>query len=93
MPQALQVLPVLRVPKVSKEMRGLQAQLVPRANKVSKVPQALQDRPGQPVLQASWALLARLVPKVLQAQPVLLRPWPAQLVQPVPKAQLVLHLR
>ena len=45
------------------------------------------------MLQASWALLARLVPKVLQAQPVLIRPWPAQLVQPVPKAQLVLNLR
>ncbi len=41
------------------------------------------------MLQASWALLARLVPKVLQA-PLLL--WPAQLVQLDPKAQLVLHL-
>ena len=71
-------------------MRGPQAQLVPKDFKDSKVPQALQDRPGQPVLQASWALLARLVPKVLQA-PLLL--WPAQLVQLDPKAQLVLHLR
>ena len=70
-PLALQVLLVLRVPKVSKEMRGLKAQLVPKDFKDSKVPQALQDRPGQPVLQASWALL----------------------VQQVPKAQLVLHLR
>ena len=50
---------MLRVPKVSKEMRGLKAQLVPKDFKDSKVPQALQDRPGQPVLQASWALLVQ----------------------------------
>ena len=45
---------MLRVPKVSKEMRGLQARLVPKDFKDSKVPQALQVLPGQPVLQASW---------------------------------------
>ena len=80
---------MLRVPKVSKEMRGLKAQLVPKDFKDSKVPQALQDRPGQPVLQASWALLVQPVPKVLQAP---LLPWPAQLVPLDPKAPLVLHL-
>ena len=58
---------MLRVPKVSKEMRGLKAQLVPKDFKDSKVPQALQDRPGQPVLQASWALLARLDLRVSKA--------------------------
>ena len=60
-------------------MRGLQDQLVPKDFKDSKVPQALQDRPGQPVLQASWALLARLVPKVLQVLLVLTLSFLAQL--------------
>ena len=84
---------MLRVPKVSKEMRGLQAQLVPKDFKGSKVPQAQSVLLEQLEQQASWAQWAQLAPKVLQAQPVLLLLWPAQLVQPVPKAQLVLHLR
>ena len=74
-------------------MRGLQARLVPKDFKDSKVPQAQSVLLEQLEQQASWAQWAQLAPKVLQAQPVLLRPWPAQRVQPVPKAQLVLHLR
>ena len=73
-------------------MRGLQAQPVPRDFKDPKVTLALQAQPGQPEQQASWAQWAQLAPKVLQAQPVLLLRWPAQLVQLDPKDQLVLHL-
>ena len=71
-------------------MRGLQAQLVPKDFKGSKVPQAQSVLLEQLEQQASWAQWAQLAPKVLQAP---LLPWPAQLVPLDPKAQLVLHLR
>ena len=62
-PQERLGLLVLRASRAFKEMRGLQVQPVPKVSKARKATLALQDRPGQPVLQASWALLARLVPK------------------------------
>ena len=59
LPSQAQLVPQdLRVQKVQLrlllERQDLLDQLVPKDFKDSEVPQALQDRPGQPVLQASW---------------------------------------